>query len=55
MDVEAVAKYEELYLPNVSWEGARGTCPISESLFMSFGIGRMMPAGFISIVLVRLF
>lgn len=31
MDVEAVAKYEELYLPNVSWEGLGGTCPISES------------------------
>ena len=33
MDVEAVAKYEELYLPNVSWEGLGGTCPISESFY----------------------
>ncbi|WP_320913869.1 RagB/SusD family nutrient uptake outer membrane protein [Butyricimonas paravirosa] len=33
MDVEAVAKYEELYLPNVSWEGLGGTCPISKSFY----------------------
>ena len=33
MDTEAVAKYEELYLPNVSWEGLGGTCPISESFY----------------------
>lgn len=33
MDTETVAKYEELYLPNVSWEGLGGTCPISESFY----------------------
>ena len=33
MDTEAVAKYEELYLPNISWEGMGGTCPISESFY----------------------
>lgn len=33
MNTEAVAKYEELYLPNVSWEGMGGTCPISESFY----------------------
>ncbi|MFR4036898.1 MAG: RagB/SusD family nutrient uptake outer membrane protein [Butyricimonas faecalis] len=33
MGTEAVAKYEELYLPNVSWEGMGGTCPISEAFY----------------------